>query len=299
MSRRKPQAAAVRRVRPAEEEQQQEEERAPFNPDIYRRALKRMPQPPPGLQYETFWTFRSRIMLQYVYGSGETIPSLEALFPREKRPNAPLTRAHFADMLCHWTLHYKSDLDRFQSDIIALANAGAELNNLGVRIGPSTIPGAGMGLFATRAFRVGESITAYGGYYASVDFFEILDIPGLRDYVIAIPPEFGGGIRDARVGFRLCDMGRWSNSASDDKKNAWTFIIEGSSPPAFEVGAARDIAAGEEILWDYGQHMRFDQKPVECSICTRLAALTMCGACAEPVCGPACQQQHFCSSTSK
>lgn len=265
-----------------------------FDADTYEVALAAVSRNPPGLSYPGFQTFYNQIRVRYVYGSSQVIPTLEALFPRTPGlKNGPNTPEDFARMLCEWTLYYKSDLVRFKNELIALANAGAELKQLGTRIAESTLLNAGMGLFATRKFKPAQFITAYGGYYCSVDIFELLNLQG-REYVLAIPPAYGGGFRDDQVDFRLCDMGRWSNSASGINANAYAHIIEGSSPPAFEIVALREIEVGEEIFWDYGEKMQFDLEPVQCSICEQMKTLSMCSRCEDPICGRSCQLEHKC-----
>lgn len=286
MSRRKSQP--TKRLAPSSEEQK-------YNHAHHTTALAHIPPSPSHLTYPDFQTFYMQVMAHYTLGSTNIIPELEAISPRAKMANAPISNQQFATMLCHWTLYYKSDLQRFSRELIAFINAGARLNELGLRVDPSNIPGAGNGLFATRGFNANQFITQYGGYYATADFFEILDLPAeaaTREYLITIPPEHGGGIRDALVGFRLCDMGRWSNHTSADKANVYTEVIPNSHPPAFQLVTLREIQAGEELVWDYGNKMQFGS--IQCSICERLSALSMCSACEMPICGRVCQLDHVC-----
>jgi hypothetical protein len=151
-----------------------------------------------------------------------------------------------------------------------------------------------MGLFTTKPFVHGQAITTYGGYYSTVDFFETLNLPQEhRNYLVAIPHQFGGGIRDAQVAFRLCDMARWANHTTDPKRlNAKIHIIDGSNPPDFVLVAVGNIPQNTEILWDYGPDMRFDA--VNCAICQSINTRTMCVACELPLCGRACQKTHSC-----
>lgn len=264
-----------------------------FSAEVYRNRLSKLPRYD-NLTYPTFVTFFARLAIQYTYGSSKTIEELERLFEREKNvQGGPVTREDFAHIICNWTLYYKSEMERFQKEIIAVINAGAALSNLGLEVRPSTIQGAGNGLFTTRSWRAGQRLTGYGGYYCSVDAFELLDSKDSREYVLAIPLSHGGGIRDAQVGFRLCDMGRWSNSISNNLQNTFTRVTPGSMPPELEFVAARDLQVGEEILWDYGDKMRFlATTMMECSICTQLETLHMCSKCEKPICGNVCQKMH-------
>jgi hypothetical protein len=298
MSRRKPQAP-IKRVAPPQGA-------APtgYIEELYQQKLREsVPPRNPALTYEKFLTLFARTMVQYEYASAEEIPEFERLVQRRPMADGPMSAQQFADVLCMWTLHYKTDLDPTPAvgtfsrlDLLILfINTVSRLKGLGLRVGPSRIPGAGNGLFATRRWTQGDLVTYYGGYYASVDLFECLDFADEhRSYIVTVPIQYGGGIRDAQIGFRLCDMGRWANSSTaPETQNLDLLVIPGSNPPAFEMFAKRDIEEGEELLWDYGQFMRFPPvAAVECSICDQLAALSMCSACEAPICDMECHRVH-------
>lgn len=260
-------------------------------------ALAEIPPEPPGLNYPTFQRFYRQIQAKYMFGSHALIPSLERIFPRQSRGSGPITNEDFARELCEWTLYYKSDLVNWKDQVIAFINAGSELNNFGLRVGKSTIPNAGMGLFTTKEFVDGEVITKYGGYYSTVDFLEILDLPlEHRNYLVAIPKDNGGGIRDAQVAFRLCDMARWANHTTEPTHlNAAIRVIPNSHPPDFELIAIGNISANTEILWNYGIGMPFVAVNMNCAICENVDTRTMCGACGTPLCGRTCQRKHSCN----
>jgi hypothetical protein len=109
-----------------------------YSKTVHQSAIANVPPNPANLNYDTFQRFSSLIKAHYVFGSAERIQELETLWSRQNLANAPITNKHFADMLCHWTLYYKSDLVRFRNNVIAFINAGSRLNNLGLRVDTST-----------------------------------------------------------------------------------------------------------------------------------------------------------------
>ena len=274
-----------------------------FDSAQYEAALASF-RPSPKLTYPALSHFMNTLSTHYRRAAASDLPELEAIVGRRIiTRGGVLPRAFFVELLNTWTLYYVRDVRGNRELVVALVNAAAALNNTGLRVQPSTIPQAGYGLFATRAFAAHERITDYGGYYCSVDAFEVLDLPDSeRQYLLSVPDNMGGGIRDAQVCFRLGqEMGRWANHARDARINAYVEAErapDGSGPPRMYLRALEGIEAGSEIFFYYGRLMEFEQPEqpdaVECRICLRLNALTMCGACETPVCGMPCQKRHVC-----
>ena len=110
----------------------------------------------------------------------------------------------------------------------------------GLRIKPSTIKSAGLGLFATRPFKKGEHVTSYSG-----------------DYVALRGPSDGGpydlevtkyrGIRAARTNTA---SGRWLNDARGPGNNT-EFVMDRARGTG-RLRATRNIPAGTEIMVPYG-----------------------------------------------
>lgn len=182
----------------------------------------------------------------------------EPYFPTESMPNYaaldPLTTVRIAQMLRQ---------KKPSSSVSTLATIGD-----GVELRCSGIPNAGLGLFATRAFRKNQWITVYEGnvvrrtephgnvfthWYTLLWGDQILD--GLRSDMC---PEY----LDPNDYFQGLGGGSFSNSSADDPKakNATDGRIAGAgSVDLVVLRATRDIAVGEEILWDYD--FRFRQPP--------------------------------------
>ena len=115
----------------------------------------------------------------------------------------------------------------------------------GVRVGPSTIPEAGRGLFARRAFRKGEVICPYGGQLISVDEVE-RRYPGdtLAPYVEQISDT---EYRDAACVRGLGSMANGMARRADC--NAETFVRRDRTP---WLRAFKPIPEGTEIFNHYG-----------------------------------------------
>ncbi len=130
----------------------------------------------------------------------------------------------------------------------------------GVRVAPSTIPGAGQGLFARRDFRPRDPICPYGGRLLTADEVERL-YPGttLAPYVERISKEYA---RDAACVRGIGSMANGMRRRTDS--NAETYVRAHRVP---WLRALRRIRAGEEILNHYGQEY-FDESHVHTSTTT-------------------------------
>lgn len=120
---------------------------------------------------------------------------------------------------------------------------------LGLRVAKSTIPLAGMGLFATRGFKKDEVICEYGGEKLTVDQYDRrYGDDAMGSYGIQLDSKH---IIDARktsagVARYACDY-----HGSGRRPNA-EYVTDGGK---IHIVATRRIAAGEEILTDYGDEM--------------------------------------------
>lgn len=148
------------------------------------------------------------------------------------------------------------DLDTQLPQVVAAANA-QQGDGLVVR---QSGPGKGYGLFATRNFPAGARLTRYGG--AVVDF-DTAEGP----YVIVSVKRRGHVARDASHGFRPGEKGRWINDPwteplpgewLEDAQKRWhqrqnaKLVVKDDDDGNWWFVSTRPIAAGEEILWDYG-----------------------------------------------
>jgi hypothetical protein len=140
------------------------------------------------------------------------------------------------------------------------------------RIAPSTIPGAGYGLFATRDIAVGRQITVYGGEYfedkndypkvLGVDSAYVIELKEIetiekstRRYlpdtkVIRYP------ILDGELHFAVWEHGRWANTQrTKDECNAdFVEFPDDETGDYYQVRlvAMAPIAEGQEIFVWYG-----------------------------------------------
>lgn len=115
----------------------------------------------------------------------------------------------------------------------------------GVRMAPSTIAGAGRGLFATRDFQRGEVVCPYGGRLLTAGEVEQL-YPGdtLAPYVERLS---GKAARDAACVRGIGSMANGMPRREDS--NAETFVRRNRVP---WLRAIRRIRQGEEIFNHYG-----------------------------------------------
>jgi hypothetical protein len=174
------------------------------------------------------------------------------------------------DMLVQVIEFYKvqsiDDVENHKSELIALANWSAKHTGITIEIKPSTIAGAGYGLFATAPIAKSTAVAPYGGASIAQDV-------RLDDDSYALETPLGTTI-DSRFGFRLCEMARWANGFPSGK--TWTkasFILpnncafavdrsESSDSDASQasqsicIATLVDIAQGEELFCDYGD--RYD-----------------------------------------
>jgi len=138
------------------------------------------------------------------------------------------------------------------------------------RIGESTIPGIGMGLFADTFFKEGMFISDYGGVYgnqASSSDSKYVVNPSLIDD----DDEFRGLVLDGNFGFYMNELGRWVNDSLNPKLVNAALIIENVESGIFGIDnypfnvyiqATRDIQPGEEIFASYGDDY-WKHSPVE------------------------------------
>ena len=119
---------------------------------------------------------------------------------------------------------------------------------------PSTIPGAGVGVFTSRPIEVGERLRLWGdGDYRFLTFAEAERDPGFQD---------GGDrwcVTDATGYHGPADFHRmsigWYMNHSDTPNVAFR------TKPDYEYFATRDIAADEEIFCDYAALTPYEQAP--------------------------------------
>ncbi len=145
----------------------------------------------------------------------------------------------------------------------------------GILVGPSTLGhGSGWGLFAERAFEVGEEITFYDGCLAfgteivrpkgnltkGSEFNWVATIrgSGYLIYGLTIPLEGRGGgsfinHSTKRVNARLCHHPRGLAYANYYSASNISAMIRNHRFPGITVVAKAKIMRGEEIFIDYGQ----------------------------------------------
>ena len=122
------------------------------------------------------------------------------------------------------------------------------------RVAPSTIAGAGLGLFAEQAFVEDESLGPYTGEVISFEELEAGRFSG-SDYLLAVSE-------------------RYLIAAEGPKANYTRYINHSETPNALLIVSARwksarfvatrEIMPGEEIFFDYGEAywQESAQKPV-------------------------------------
>lgn len=126
---------------------------------------------------------------------------------------------------------------------------------MSVEVKPSTIEGAGMGLFATRNISKGKLVTYYSGtVYTSV--------PENTVYTIELSPF---QYLDGRLPLEPDHLGKFINHYPKGLNVITKFNPNKRRNPHSLVRfvASRDIYAGEEIFWDYGDSYWLDEIPKE------------------------------------
>lgn len=140
---------------------------------------------------------------------------------------------------------------------------GADLWNLenpywrdeGIELQPSTIPGAALGVFATRAFQKHEIVCVYDGVVRQ----SLTDADDRNDYIAYIPA-FASPTRvamyiDAADPASCKHLGRYVNHQCYTRSNVEWYNAKPSSADAPQVvffRARRFIYPGEELFVDYG-----------------------------------------------
>lgn len=136
---------------------------------------------------------------------------------------------------------------------INAANAGTGL------VGISSIPGAGLGLFATRSYRKGEFVAIYNGESVYQCLYNRSGSDG--KYVLEISNEF---VIDAAKESSIVtpfDTGRYICGTKNPRFiNCAYYMTEyGGKFPVAYVRTTRSIEPGEEFLCDYGPQYHFDR----------------------------------------
>ena len=138
----------------------------------------------------------------------------------------------------------------------AVPPALRELSTLGngLELGPSSIDGAGRGVFATKPFPKYSYITDYNGRYISREEAEKKRSKGDHYYIRSVDRyTMIDGIQDAKVGDHL---GSLVNDGILPKFNNTKFVRvwdEANCVDHIIVQALRDIKPGEELLCSYGR----------------------------------------------
>jgi hypothetical protein len=261
-------------------------------PDID-TVLKEIRQHVAESRYPNFQLFRAELAAYYVFDSKEAIPELMLLFGDRKNNNGTKNREWFGNQICNWTVYYKIDVDTYKKEIIDLINVGCKLLDIGLEVKLSKIENAGYGLFTTKKFKEDSIITRYGGYYCDIDIFETYAKPKSEaSYLFVFPEGWGiSGILNSETCFKLgFSMGRWVNSSKQNEQNVIPdYELRQNNPPMVVFRAKRDIEAGEELYWWYGNFYAFTDR---CIVCSKVSG-TKCEACEIPICGLSCHDKHI------
>ena len=141
---------------------------------------------------------------------------------------------------------------------INATNAGTGL------VGVSTIPGANLGLFATRRYNRGEYICTYNGDAIYHHLYDRSRSDGT--YVLEVSPEFVIDAGKAETIVTPFDTGRYICGTKNPKLvNCEYYTTEyGGKFPVAYVRTTREIHPGEEFLVNYGPQYSFQdyQEPV-------------------------------------
>ena len=134
---------------------------------------------------------------------------------------------------------------------INASNAGAGL------VGVSTIPGAGLGLFATRHYNEGEFVAVYNGQAVFQCLYNRSHSDG--EYVLEVSPEFVIDAKKESAIVTPFDTGRYvCGTKNKNLVNCKYYITEyGKMFPVAYVSTTREIRPGEEFLVDYGPSYEF------------------------------------------
>lgn len=127
----------------------------------------------------------------------------------------------------------------------------------GLRIAPSSIPGAGLGLYVTRNYKRGDFITWYEG--AALTRREALErrSAGTDSHIIrGSTSTFHGSYIDGIHASDLRD-GQGGGSACNDGAHSLNqetaYFVFADMPDGVFVRASRDLTAGDEVLVGYGR----------------------------------------------
>jgi len=151
--------------------------------------------------------------------------------------------------------HFKSWIGSFivrkiedEELLIKLTNWVIKDDGLAVLL--SDIPNAGYGLFTSKKFERGDPICVYGGVLCNRQ-----DVSSA--YVLEITSEgpFYGWYFDARINFRIDEVGRYANTMDN---NNTQYEINGNNA---EVVATREILPYTEIYAKYGKNYEIPEGP--------------------------------------
>ena len=161
-----------------------------------------------------------------------------------KVPEVDEKRMPTKDLLEEPTEEIKRDVDK----LIEFINQNRRKDSSMVRVGKSTIPNAGLGLFADRDITEGERIrgATYGGRI--MNFNEAKKIPMKeKDYVMALHLNVHVDAKE-HYGY----MARYINDTYKTEKSRNCKFLKMSVENRASVIAMRDIERGEELFAEYG-----------------------------------------------
>ena len=128
-------------------------------------------------------------------------------------------------------------------------NPAVKALNAHVVVKHSTIPAAGQGLFATKAFAVGDVVATYGGVVMHVDEWQRLPV-ALRNYGMGIEGQ-RNYIIDGTKSYGA-HMGRWANDPYRTNHALNVKAKWNEAHKRMEFKATKPIANGAEIFINYG-----------------------------------------------
>ncbi len=165
------------------------------------------------------------------------------------------------------------DLRDHTPAIVELTNQVLRHLKIPVELRPSTIPNAGMGVFATADIYLAETredadagadrVCTYGGIRMSHNVYSANGMPG-GEY--AVETGRGEEVLDGRTCFALWQVGRWCNGSP---REGWV-VPAGVPAPNCVIARAhggddvfispiRNIRTDEEIIVDYGQQYKWEE----------------------------------------